>query len=232
MSANPQGSNPFATNNSGGGVGLITANPNFSNTTQSTQPGSYTPYQTPEWIQGGMTNSMQPIQNYPVTNYGRWNSQGGATNGWGMSMPSPWPNPSSITQPGGSGPLPPATTAQPNAGGVPPNPYLPKQGTPISDPTGQPVDHRYLGPPSQGGPGLQGGAMGRGPAGDTWGAYKDQQRAAAQSPQALQSAFSQLQGAQNPASWMTTNSRLLGPLQRNGMLTPDQINSGFMNRQF
>ena len=97
MSVNPYGSNPFATNNSGGGVGLRTADPAASiGTSQKMQPGQYTPFQSPHWINAGLTNSSMPIQNYPVQNYGRWNWNNGAYNGQGMSA-SGWPSPQSIT---------------------------------------------------------------------------------------------------------------------------------------
>jgi hypothetical protein len=101
MSANPSGSNPFATNYSGGGVGLRTADPAASiGTSQMMQPGQYTSYQTPPWISSGLSQSIMPIQNYPVQNYGRWNWNNGAYNGQGMSA-SGWPNPQSITSPYG-----------------------------------------------------------------------------------------------------------------------------------
>ncbi len=133
MAANPQGSNPFATNNSGGGVGIQTAVPS-SGTSQMLPGNQYTPYQQPNWITGGLQNSSMPIQNYPVQNYGRWNSYGGQTNGYGMNQ-SNWPTASSITQPGGSQPWGQQWGGQqqpPGMGGgmPPPSGGMPPPGTP------------------------------------------------------------------------------------------------------
>lgn len=123
------GGNAFATNNSGGGVGLYTAqpsttanwaNPNAGPGFVNALPGQQTPYSTPDWITAGLSYANQPIQNYPITNYGRWNMtpQGGNTNGYGMGA-SPWPSPSSLF------------------GNVPQNGQLPAlSGQPIGDPTG------------------------------------------------------------------------------------------------
>src|SRR5437870_13150789 len=100
--------NAFATNNSGGGMGLRTSMPQVgpSGYTQGigpsnsymAQPGQYGQYQTPDWINAGLYAANQPLTNYPITNYGRWNWNGGATNGYGMGA-SGWPSPQSITNP-------------------------------------------------------------------------------------------------------------------------------------
>lgn len=128
MSQNSQGANAFATNSSGGGVGILTADPAAS-TNQWTMatPSNYQNWQSPDWLQSGLSASTAPITNYPITNYGRWNFQNGATNGYGMGA-SPWPAPSTLF--GGSGsagngmPPPPAAGggSKAGAGGAPPPP--------------------------------------------------------------------------------------------------------------
>ena len=122
MSANSAGSNPFATNNSGGGVGTLTAQPDMSSY-QTLQPGQNTPYTPPSWLTGDMANSMQPIQNYPVTNYGRWNwsNNPATTNGYGIATNNGWP---ALQFPGGN------NSGQPTAGAAPGGA---KVGTPVAD---------------------------------------------------------------------------------------------------
>src|SRR5262249_2141791 len=67
---------------------------------------NYNITQSPDWINAGLNYANQPLVNQPITAYGRWNWNGGATNGMGMGA-SPWPSPQSITQPYGPPPTQP-----------------------------------------------------------------------------------------------------------------------------
>lgn len=160
--SNP-GGNAFATNNSGGGVGITTAQPSLTGGWQNplagagyrtVTPGQPFSYNTPDWLQAGLYYANQPISNLPITNYGRWNWNGGNTNGYGM-VSSPWPSPQSLfgalgvpgngpggafsggtgaPTPGGTGALPgmlPPTAAPPPATGTLPTgaPLPPLIGT-------------------------------------------------------------------------------------------------------
>lgn len=128
------GGNAFATNNSGGGVGIQTAGPDVG--TGWENPGAGAPYSTvmpgsngasqytaPDWLQGGLYYANQPIQNYPITNYGRWNMTptGGNTNGYGMGA-SPWPAPNTLFPPAPTGQQQPPMPAQNGQPGQPQSP--------------------------------------------------------------------------------------------------------------
>lgn len=199
----PGGGNPFATNNSGGGVPLQTAlpNPNPANLSTMAPPGQYTPYVQPNWITSGLQAANQPLTNYPVTNYGRWNWGANGlqnTNGYGMNS-SPW-QPLQFPSAQGYGA---ETTAQPQGG----TPTMQNQAMP---PTG-------MGTPYSGQPGT---VMPQAAPGAN-------QAAVQQAGQA----FAGMSPSQQ-ASYLAANPRMAAAMRNAGVLDAATVNNLFGGSQY